>query len=155
MDLATLIRSQRVASLGSLYQGAPLVSLVPYAVAPNFGAFYIHISRLAQHTEAILADARVSLMIAEPDAPDANPQTLARLSLRGEAAPDPGAKDAYLAKFPDAAFNFTLADFTLYRITPLAARFVGGFGRIVDLSPADLTRAATLPPSQPPFQRHH
>jgi putative heme iron utilization protein len=147
VDLKTLIDGQRIASLGTLYRGAPLVTLVPYAATPDFGAFYIHISRLAQHTEAILADARVGLMIAEPDAPGANPQTLARLSLRGEASPDPGAKDAYLARFPEAAFNFTLADFTLYRITPLAARFVAGFGRIADLSPADLARAATLPPS--------
>jgi heme iron utilization protein len=146
--LATLVRSQRVAALGTLYDGSPLVSLVPYAADRASGAFHIHISRLAQHTRAIESDGRVGLMIAEPDTPGANPQTLARLSIRGSAfaiAAGSGefeaARAAYLAKFPEAAFNFTLQDFSLYRIVPVAARFVGGFGRIVDLS-ADELRAA-------------
>lgn len=149
LQLASLIRSQRVAALGTLLHGTPLVSLVIYAAASDFGAFYIHISRLAQHTQAILADPRVGLMITEQDE-DGDPQTLARLSLRGKAAEIvPASKDyepamaAYLAKHPGAAFNLTLRDFSLYRIVPDAARYVGGFGKIFDLAPEDFRKLAS------------
>lgn len=44
----------------------------------------------------------------------------------------------YLARFPDAAFTFDLADFSLFRIVPSRARYVAGFRRIFDLSAAEL-----------------
>ena len=151
--LAHLIRTQRVAALGTIWDGAPLVSLVLAAAAPDFSSFYIHVSRLAQHTQAILQDARVSLMLAEPDDGSQNPQTLARLSLRGEAlelaptaADYDAAKSLYLAKFPGAAFNFGLGDFSLYRIRPREARYVGGFGKIFDLTAEDFAQVASLGP---------
>ena len=148
-SLAQLIRAQRVAALGTLRDGAPLVSLVLYATAPDFSAFYLHVSRLAQHTQGLLRDPRVGLLIAEADAGAQDPQTLARLSLRGAAVEvGPAAGDyeavraAYLVKFPAAAFNFSLGDFALYRIVPDGARYVGGFGRIFDLTAEELRRAA-------------
>jgi len=147
--LARLIRAQRVAALGTLREGAPLVSLVLYAASPDFLSFYIHVSRLAQHTQGIMQDPRVGLMVAEADSGEKNPQLLARLSIRGEAeevaasAADYGeVKAGYLGKFPEAAFNFGLSDFCLYRLRTQGARFVGGFGRIFDLAPEDLRRAA-------------
>jgi hypothetical protein len=83
-------------------------------------------------------------MIAEPDREGCNPQTLARLSIQGDAAPstwsDPDYVDirqSYLRKFPTAAFNFLLGDFLLVRIVPRSARLVTGFGRIFDLMPED------------------
>jgi predicted phosphoadenosine phosphosulfate sulfurtransferase len=62
-----------------------------------------------------------------------------RVSIRGEAAQIPdGPKDAWLARFPEQAINFELADFSFWRITPRDARFVAGFGRIHNLSAAAL-----------------
>jgi hypothetical protein len=58
--LAALIRGRRIAALGTLRQGAPFVSMVPYAPAADFSAFYLHMSRLAYHTQDILKDAQVS-----------------------------------------------------------------------------------------------
>ena len=51
--LGRLIRHQRVAALGTLRKGEPVVTLIAYAVAADFSDFYIHISRLAKHTQNI------------------------------------------------------------------------------------------------------
>jgi putative heme iron utilization protein len=148
--LAHLIRTQRIAALGTLHEGAPLVSMVLYAASADFSAFYIHISQLAQHTQDILQDTRVSLMVAETDAGAQDPQTLARVSIRGEVVEVPAmadnyaeAKSLYLQKFPQTAFNFELGDFALYRIQPRRARYVAGFGQIVNLTFEDFKQIAS------------
>lgn len=147
--LAHLIRTQRIAAFGTLRDGGPLVSMILYAVSPDFAQFYIHASRLALHTQDILKDPRVSLMIAETDTGEKDPQTLARVSIRGEAVAVPPtaadyeeAKAIYLAKFPEAAFNFTLGDFSIYKIVPRTARYVAGFGKIFNLTVEDFKQAA-------------
>ena len=69
----------------------------------------------------------------------ADPFTLMRVSIRGEAAQlSGGPKEAWLARFPAQAINFELADFSFWKITPRDARFVAGFGRIHNLSAAEL-----------------
>lgn len=148
-SFARLIRTQRVAAFGTLRDGGPLVSMILYAAANDFAAFYIHASRLAQHTQDMLKDPRVSLMIAETDTGSQDPQTLARVSIRGEAVVVPptaeeyeDAKSVYLQKFPEAAFNFTLGDFSIYKIEPRTARFVAGFGKIFNLTLDDFKQAA-------------
>src|SRR5579859_1045175 len=83
--LARLIRDVRVAALGTLRQGAPLVSLVAFLPEADFGSVCLRVSRLAWHTQDMLADPRVSLVIAEPDDGRPDPQTLARVTLRGAA----------------------------------------------------------------------
>lgn len=138
--LIRLLRTQRVAALGTLRDGGPLVSQVLFAAAPDFSMYFMHISRLAQHTQDILGDPRVSLMIADTDDGIGDPLVLARVSIRGEAAiivPGTGeyaaARAGYLAKFPQAAVNFQLGDFALYGIEPQAARYVAGFGKVFNL----------------------
>lgn len=147
--LARLIRSQRVAALGTLRQGAPLVSMVLYLPSEDFTAFFLHVSRLAWHTQDMLADGRVSLSIAATDDGARNPQILERVSVRGEALPvldDPARhedlKVRWLARFPESAINFELADFLFFRVAPRDARFVAGFGRIHNLSAAALAEAS-------------
>jgi putative heme iron utilization protein len=60
--LVRLIRDQRTAALGTVRNGAPEVSMVLFAASQDCPAFYLHISKLAHHTQNILHDARVSLM---------------------------------------------------------------------------------------------
>jgi putative heme iron utilization protein len=143
--LARLISRQRTAALGTLRGGAPLVSLVLFAAEEDFTSFIIHVSSLALHTRDMVNDPRVSLMIAEPDLGQKDPQTLARVSISGEAAPiEPGGaaftatRGLYLDKFPEAAMNFQLADFSMYRIIAHSARYVADFGKIYNLKPGDL-----------------
>jgi putative heme iron utilization protein len=149
--LKRLIRNQRTAAFGTLRDGAPLVSMILYAVSHDFAQFYIHASRLALHTQDILKDPRVSLMIAETDTEEKDSQTLARVSIRGEAVAVPPtdaeyeeAKSVYLMKFPEAAFNFTLGDFSIYKIVPRTARYVAGFGKIFNLTVEDFKQAAEI-----------
>ncbi len=149
-QLARLIRRQRVASLGTLRQGAPLVSMVSYLAETDFSAFVLRVSRLAWHTQDMLQDARVSLVIAETDDGRADPQTLARVTLRGEAVQRPGEgdefqrlKQAWLERFPESAVTFELADFSFWRIAPRDARYVAGLGRTFNLS-ADALRSAAI-----------
>ena len=139
--LLKLIRGQRVAALGTLRNGAPEVTLVPFAVASDCTAFYIHISRLAHHTQNIQHDARVSVMVSETDDGLRNPSSLARVSIQGEAvlveidSPDyDSARSTYLTKFPQAEMMFGLGDFGLYTIVPQTARFVAGFAQTFNLT---------------------
>ena len=147
--LRDLIRSQRIAHLGTLRAGAPLVSMTLFLPAEDFSAFHLHVSRLAWHTQDMLHDARVSLSIAETDDGRADPFTLMRVSIRGDATQIDNAdasfgalKATWLARFPEQAINFELADFSFWRVKPRDARFVAGFGRIHNLSADDLANAA-------------
>lgn len=147
--LARLIRGVRVAALGTLRQGAPLVSMVSFLPESDFGAVWLRLSRLAWHTQDMLADPRVSLAIVEPDDGRADPQTLARVTLRGEALQLPAEgepfarlKAQWLTRFPESAVTFELADFGFWRIVPRDARFVAGLGRTHNLSAAALRAAA-------------
>ena len=142
--LAKLIRGERVAHLASLRGGAPMVSMTLYMPEADFSAFYVHVSRLAWHTQDMSHDARVALSIAETDDRRADPFTLMRVSIRGEGVQMTGGpRDAWLARFPEQAINFELADFSFWKIVPRDARFVAGFGRIHNISAADLKGAAT------------
>jgi putative heme iron utilization protein len=143
--LARLFRRERIAHLATLRQEAPMASMTLYLAAPDFSAFYLHVSYLAWHTQDMLQDTRVALSISESDDGRADPFTLMRVSIRGEVSQIPNQdpeskvlKEAWLARFPEQAINFELADFSFWRIVPRDARFVAGFGRIHNLSAAQL-----------------
>jgi hypothetical protein len=141
--LAQLIRRERIAHLATLRAGAPMASMTLYLADQGLDAFYVHVSRLAWHTQDMLKDARVALSIAQADDGRADAFTLMRITIRGEAAQLlQGPKDAWLERFPEQAINFQLADFSFWKITPRDARFVAGFGRIHNLSAAELASAA-------------
>jgi putative heme iron utilization protein len=140
-SLATLIRSNRLAALGTLRDGSPFVSMVVYAVSDDLASFYLHLSRLAVHTRDLIADPRLSLLIHESDRGESDPQTLARLTIQGDAATVSNTdsqyeaiKSLYLKKFPEAEMRFGLGDFDLYRIEPKSARYVGGFAQAFNLT---------------------
>jgi putative heme iron utilization protein len=150
--LRKLIFKERVAHLGTLRGGAPMVSMTLYLPQRDFSAFQVHVSRLAWHTQDLLKDGRCALSIAETDDGRVDPFTLARVTIRGDAVQiqnnDPvfqNLKSAWLERFPEQAINFELADFSFWRIAPRDARFVAGFGSIHNISAQELVRAATAP----------
>src|SRR3954462_4300341 len=111
--LGRLIRNERIAHLATLRSDAPMVSMTLYLPAADFSAFYVHVSRLAWHTQDMSHDPRVALSIAQSDDKRADPFTLMRVSIRGEAIDlkdDLSMKTAWLTRFPEQAINFTLAD---------------------------------------------
>jgi putative heme iron utilization protein len=143
--LSGLLKKQRIAHLATLRGGAPMASMTLYLPDPDFGAFHVHVSRLAWHTQDMTHDPRVALSISETDDGRADPFTLMRVTLRGEATNlkvDLSLKEAWLRRFPEQAINFQLADFSFWKIVPRDARFVAGFGRIHNLSAAELREAS-------------
>ena len=146
--LRKLIEKERTAHLATLRGGAPMVSMTLYLPEQDLSAFYVHVSRLAWHTQDLADDGRCALSIAETDDRRADPFTLMRVTVRGESlqVPNDGMdfdrlKSAWLARFPEQAINFELADFSFWRLAPRDARFIAGFGRIHNLSAAELARA--------------
>jgi putative heme iron utilization protein len=136
----SLLRRSRQGALATLTSGHgdPYCSLVNLASHPD-GSPILLISRLAVHTRNILADARVSLMLDERAAGD--PLEGARIMLAGRAV-EAGNDDVrilrprYLNAHPSAEAFADFKDFSFFSIQPNGLHLVAGFGRIVDLKPA-------------------
>jgi heme iron utilization protein len=148
----SLLRRSRQGALATLMAGSgdPYCSLVNVASHPD-GSPILLISRLALHTQNILGDARVSLMLDERAAGD--PLEGSRIMLAGHAEEAGGDQLAilcrrYLNAHPSAEVFVNFKDFSFFRIRPTAAHLVAGFGRIVDLAPerflTDISDAAAL-----------
>jgi putative heme iron utilization protein len=146
--LARLLRTERVAHLATLRQGAPMASMTLYLPAADFSAFHVHVSGLAWHTQDMAQDARVALSISQSDDGRADPFTLMRVSIRGDAVQlngeQPELCQNWLQRFPEQKINFELPDFSFWRIAPREARFVAGFGRIYNLLAVDLVTCSKV-----------
>jgi heme iron utilization protein len=148
--LAQIIRNTRIATLGTLRDEEPQVSMVAYTYADDFSAFYIYVSRLAQHTVDIQKNKTVSLLICENDDKREDPQTLARVSIRGSATMlENGApgytplKKQYLTRFPEAQQLFKLTDFNFWHIKPKGGRYIAGFAKAYTISAEALQKVST------------
>jgi len=133
-------RSGVLSTLSLRHGGHPFGSLVPY-VLDHDGRPIVLVSRLAEHTKNIEADARVSLL-AHDAAADA--QAGARVTLLGGAVPvgsSGGGAARYRRFFPDSERLVALGDFSFLAIDPLAVRFIEGFGAIHWISAADYAPA--------------
>ena len=146
--LRDLMEMQEIAALGTLHNGEPFVSMVPFAIVRGSADFVIHVSQLAAHTKDMLLSPQVSLLIVAPPAPDVSAQATARATIQGHARPcaassegHAGAKAAYLARFPDSAGMFEFADFSLFLIRPTSIRLVGGFAQARTLAPEAFAEA--------------
>ena len=135
-QLKQLLRERSVAALGTLHAGAPYVSMVPYAIAPDASGLIIHVSSLSSHTKDMRTDPRVSLLVMQEEGGETSALALPRASIQGTAlevatdSPDlPGFRAAYLERFPEASQMFGFADFSLFRIQPESVRFVAGFAQ--------------------------
>jgi putative heme iron utilization protein len=148
----SLLRRSRQGALATLMAGSgdPYCSLVNVASHPD-GSPILLISRLALHTQNILGDARASLMLDERA--EGDPLEGARIMLAGRAEEAAAAdlqilRRRYLNAHPSAEVFVDFKDFSFFRIRPAAAHLVAGFGRIVDLKPAqfltDISDAGTL-----------
>jgi putative heme iron utilization protein len=146
-ELAALLRQERVAHLATLRQGGPMASMTLFYPEAGFGGFLVHVSRLAWHTQDMAQDPRVALSISQSDDGRADPFTLMRVTIRGNAAQlpeeQPELRAMWLERFPEQTINFQLPDFSFWRVTPRDARFIAGFGRIHNLSAAELASCST------------
>ena len=148
INLRALVESQEIAALGTLHEGEPFVSMVPFALMPEGGGFIIHVSALASHTKDMLASPAVSLMILAGEDANVPAQARARVTIQGDAVRIPQdapihavAQRIYLERFPQSAQTFGLGDFALFAIRPKRARYVGGFAQAKTVTAETLAKA--------------
>ena len=135
----SLLRRSRQGALATLMtgSGAPYCSLVNVASHCDASPILL-ISRLALHTQNVIADSRVSLLLDERVAGD--PLEGARIMVAGAAEQCCGELKAtlrrrYLNAHPSAELFADFEDFAFFRVRLQAVHLVAGFGRIVDLMP--------------------
>lgn len=138
--LRRLLDHGPVAALATLHGQEPAVSMVPFVLPAGESALVIHVSALATHTRDMLEYPRVGVLVMASVEGSGSPQALPRVTLQADARvlPRDGAAYAaarahYLARFPDSAQTFELADFSLFALQPVSARLIGGFGRAYGL----------------------
>ncbi len=131
LALRHVARGARKAALATNLDGRPYVSLVTVAMDHDLSPILL-LSRLADHTRALLADPRAALLLDGTEG-HANPQTGPRVTLTGlaEEDPAPSLRRRFLARHPAAALYADFPDFAIWRLRLERAHFVGGFGRAV------------------------
>ncbi len=131
-----LLRRARRGALGTLDRdtGIPYVSAVNVATDWQ-GMPVILISRLAKHSQNLLADPRASLLASELAA-EGDALTGPRVTYLGEAsvAADEALANRYVRLHPYAAGYARFPDFSLWRLSPSIVHAVAGFGRIETMS---------------------
>jgi putative heme iron utilization protein len=134
--LRQLLDTQPVAALATLHRGEPAVSMVPFVLPAGAIEIVLHVSALSTHTRDMLEHPRVGLMVMADARAGTPPQALPRVSLQAVARqlPPDGDEQAqarahYLARFPQSANTFELADFSLFALHPVSARLIAGFGQ--------------------------
>ncbi len=128
--LVHLARSATLSTLSRRHAGHPFGSVMPYAPGER-GAPLLLISAMAMHTQNLEADARASLLATQPGWAE-DPLAGGRVTLMGRAARVPdrereSAREAYLARHPNAAFWVDFEDFAFWRLEVADLYFVGGF----------------------------
>jgi putative heme iron utilization protein len=133
-----LLRGARAASLATVKNGKPHAALVTFAAATDLSLLLL-LSRLSEHTRHVLENPNCALLVVGQPV-EINPQTAPRVSFAAEAEQieDARLKARFLAIHPYAALYADFADFSLWRLTPVEALWVGGFGQARRLRAKDL-----------------
>lgn len=136
----TLMRRALKASLATIEAstGHPYASLVTIATDVD-GTPLLLISTLALHTKNLASDARASLLFDGTD-PAGDPLAGGRVTVIGRAVKTgrETARARFLARQEHASGYADFPDFAFYELAVERAHFIGGFGRIVDLSRSDI-----------------
>ena len=148
----TLITRARAATLCTVARepgGYPYGSLVTIAFDEQ-GRPLLFISRLAEHTQNLLAAPQASVLVTEPLESAPEPLAVGRLSLIGtcrEVQKDEvgHVRERFLAAQPSASYYIDFGDFSFFRLEVEAIRYVGGFGRMSWVDPGEYARAEADP----------
>lgn len=155
LDLAVAARTlassctQGVLTTLDRQDGWPYGSLVELAPLPETGQACLLLSTLADHTQNILQDPRVSLLLTPPW-PDPEPLARPRVSILGTLAraddeAKPSLAQRYLEVHPQAQGYIQFKDFHLYMLVVERVRFIAGFGRMGWLDAAQYSDAQPDP----------
>jgi putative heme iron utilization protein len=107
--------------------GYPFATALPFATDDRHRPVFL-ISRLAEHTQNLAADARASLMVRRllPEG------EMARTTLAGRVEPitaEPLLVERYLRYQPEAERLLQFGDFAFFRLEPVKIRIIGGFAQ--------------------------
>jgi putative heme iron utilization protein len=128
--LVHVARAGTLATLSRRHPGHPFASIMPYAIDGDGRPLFL-ISSMAMHTQNLEADARASLLVAQPDWAG-DPLAAGRVTLMGDAqrvpaADVPSARATYLAQHANARYWVDFEDFSFWRLVLRDVYFVGGF----------------------------
>jgi heme iron utilization protein len=120
--------------------GYPFGSVTPYCVDDQCRPV-IYISHIAQHTRNIVADSRVSLTVVEDNGGSDDVQAQGRVTCIANARPagpdEAHARERYFRYFPSARQYDQTHDFGFFLLELVRVRFIGGFGQIYWVDPAE------------------
>lgn len=154
--LRGLDRASLATALPGDAAGWPYASLVLVAVDHDLTPVLL-LSDLAEHTKAIQADSRVSLLFDGTGGLD-QPLTGPRVTVvgRAERTQDERLKARFVARHPDSSLYAGFKDFGFYRIVLERSHLVGGFGRIrwIDASELAAPQAPGLAEAEPGIVSH-
>lgn len=128
--------------------GYPFASALPFATDERHRPLIL-ISRLSEHTQNLEADPRASLLVHRRT----DSGELARATVIGPVAPidaDPLLVARYLRYQPEAELFLRLGDFRFFRLEPVQARIIGGFGQAAWLAGERLTGVPSVAPEDEP-----
>ncbi len=158
----TLFSLASVATLSTMsrkHGGFPFGSLMPYVLDSAGRALFL-ISNMAMHTQNLKADKHASLFVAQTAA-DGDFLGSARATLVGNAEPVPecdlpGARERYLTRHENSRLWVDFADFSFFRLEPVDAYYVGGFGVMGWVTAEDYKQAEPDPlaPAAPGILAH-
>lgn len=129
----TLVAANRQGILATIdvQNGYPYSALSDYLPLPN-GQIALLISRLSEHHANIMADAKVSFLVA-PARADDNMMSQARTCLLGQLERYENKAhyaDEFLAMHPSAEAYLHFEDFTFFILTVQRLRYIAGFGHM-------------------------
>ena len=138
-EAKALLRGIRAGTLATIEAGSgqPFATLVTVATESD-GTPILLLSGLSAHTKNLLADARVSLLLAETGKGD--PLAHPRLTLTGlaERIEGEGGRERFLARHPKSALYVDFPDFAFFRILLSGGHLNGGFAKAARLSAEEL-----------------
>ena len=147
----TLVYLQQTGSLSTLSRkqpGWPFGSVMPYGLDAQGQPVFL-ISTMAMHTQNLLGDPRASLLVTPPES-RIDPLGAARVTLMGSVTKVPKKDNAevracYLERHANASYWVDFQDFDFFCMDIAEIYFVGGFGSMGWVVPADYVGAAVDP----------
>lgn len=151
MAIRGMLTDRKVLCLAAVVDGEPSASLLPFAVAADFKAVFVHASTLARHSKALQPGAKVGLLVHGHDTDDVDALQVPRLSVqatvavldRDDAAFDEASR-VFVARLPSAAVTLELGDFNLYRLELGRGRYVAGFAQAYNVGSDTFADIASL-----------
>ena len=147
----TLVHLQQTGGLSTISRkqpGWPFGSVMPYGLDDQGQPSFL-ISTMAMHTQNLLGDPRASLLITPPES-QRDPLGAARVTLMGSVTKVPKnevapVRERYLSRHANAAYWVDFDDFAFFRMALADIYFVGGFGSMGWVAPAEYMAAAVDP----------